>query len=109
VAVEIVGEINVSSRLRLKIYFFMERQLLATKFKKHLAVIPGGLTSQLSLWTFQLINRSRDLCMRTGRSGLRHQLITLHRQEEINVLRFPMFASGEKFLATSESEIILSH
>jgi len=57
-------------------------KMLATKLKMHLAVIPGGLTSHYSLWTFQLINHSRDLCMRNGQSGLRHQLIMLHRQEE---------------------------
>ena len=55
---------------------------LATILKTHLAVIPSGLASQFGLWTFQLINHSRDLSMRNGQSGLRHQLITLHRQEE---------------------------
>src|SRR5215469_6764611 len=55
---------------------------LATKLRIHLAVIPGGLIVNYSLWTFQLINCSRNLCMRIGQSGLRHQLITLHRQEE---------------------------
>ena len=29
-----------------------------------------------------IMNRSRDLCKRNGQSGLWHQLITLHRQEE---------------------------
>jgi len=42
----------------------------------------GSITVNYSLWTFQLLNRSRDFCMRNGQSGLRHQLITSHQQEE---------------------------
>jgi len=61
---------------------------LATKLKIHLAVVPGGLTSQLQPLVFQVINRSRDLCMRNGQSGLRHQLITLHQQESETAFDF---------------------
>ena len=67
-------------------------QRLATKLKTHLAVIPGGLTSQLQPLDVSVNKPFKGT--RNGQSGLKHQLITLHWQEEWNGLRFLMFASG---------------
>jgi len=55
---------------------------LATKLKTHLAVIPGGLASQLQLLDVAVNKLLRDFCVTNGQSGLRHKIITLHWQEE---------------------------
>jgi len=55
---------------------------LATKLEMHLAVIPGGLTSQLQPLDISLNKLFKEFMHEERASGLRHQLITLHWQEE---------------------------
>jgi len=55
---------------------------LATKLKTHLAVIPGGLTSQLQPLDISVNKPFKGFMHEEWAIGLRHQLITLHRQEE---------------------------
>jgi len=55
---------------------------LATKLKTHLTVIPGGLTSQLQPLDISVNKSFKRFMHEEWASGLRHQLITLHRQEE---------------------------
>jgi hypothetical protein len=56
-------------------------QRLATELKKHLAVILGGLTSQLQRLDVS-VNKPLKGFMGNGQSGLRNKLIMLHRQED---------------------------
>jgi hypothetical protein len=44
--------------------------IVCDQFKAHVTESTKRLATKL--------NRSRDLCMRNGQSGLRHQLVTLH-------------------------------
>jgi len=55
---------------------------LATKLKTHLTVISGGLTSQLQPLDVSVNKPFKGFMHEEWASGLRHQLITLHRQEE---------------------------
>jgi len=55
---------------------------LATKLKTHLTVIPGGLTSQLQPLDFSVNELFTGFMHEEWESGLRHQLIMLHQQEE---------------------------
>jgi len=52
------------------------------KLKMHLAVIPGGLTSQLQPLDVSVNKPFKGFMHEKRASGLRHQLVTLHWQEE---------------------------
>ena len=65
-----------------KAYVTESTKRLATKLKTHLAVIPGGLTSQLQPLDVSVNKPFKGFMHEEWASGLRHQLITLHRQEE---------------------------